>query len=64
MPSLLSYAWEWLYHAEEAPKIAEQLADPDAKEVMLQLGQLYLHLAQAALADARAEGRVPLALLN
>jgi hypothetical protein len=54
MPSILNDAWNWLNHAEEARQAAEQLTDRDAKEVMLQLGQLYLRLAQTALAQARA----------
>jgi hypothetical protein len=57
MPPLLNDAWNWLNHAEEAQKAAEQLTDREAKEVMLQLGQLYLRLAQTALAQARARER-------
>jgi hypothetical protein len=54
MLPLLGDACDWLDHAEEAQKAAEQLTDREAKEVMLQLGQLYLRLAQTALAQARA----------
>jgi hypothetical protein len=54
MPPLLGDACDWLDHAEEAQKAAEQLTDREAKKVMLQLGQLYLRLAQTALAQARA----------
>jgi hypothetical protein len=56
MLSFVNDVWEWLYQAEEARKAAERLTDPDAKEVMLQLGQLYLHLAQAAVEQARVRG--------
>jgi hypothetical protein len=53
----------WLYHAEQARKAAEQLTDRDAKEVMLQLGQWYLRLAQTAFVQARArEGEFALPL--
>jgi len=49
-----AWDWHWLNHAEEAQKAAEQLTDREAKEVMLQLGQLYLRLAQTAFAQATA----------
>jgi hypothetical protein len=54
MPPLLGDACDWLDHAEEAQKAAEQLTDREAKEVMLQLAQLYLRLAQTAFTQARA----------
>ena len=38
--SVLNDIWEWLYRAEEARKAAEQLTDPDAKQCMLQLGDI------------------------
>ena len=53
MPPLLNDSCDRLDHAEEAQKAAEQLTNREAKEVMLQLGQLYLRLAQTAVAQAR-----------
>ena len=50
--SLLKAACGWLNHAENARKTAEQLTDREAKEVMAQLGQMYLRRAQTALAQA------------
>jgi hypothetical protein len=47
--SLLKAACGWLKDAEKARKTAEQLTDHDGKEVMAQLGQMYLLLAQIAL---------------
>lgn len=55
MPSLLKDAWEWLRQAEEARKAVDQLTDPDAKEVMLQLGLFCERLARAAVARATAQ---------
>lgn len=49
MRSPLNAACGWLKQAENARKTAEQLTDREAKEVMAQLGQMYLLLAQNAL---------------
>ena len=53
MLPLLGDACDWLDHAEEAQKAAEQLTDREAKEVMLQLAG-FLRLAQTAFTQARA----------
>jgi hypothetical protein len=45
----LNAACGWLKQAENARKTAEQLTDREAKEVMAQLGQMYLLRAQIAL---------------
>jgi hypothetical protein len=57
MTPLLNDAWDWLNHAEQARKAAEQLTNREAREVMLQLGQLYLRLAQTSFTQARADTR-------
>jgi len=54
MQSLLICALELLDRAEEAWKASDRLIDPDAKEVMLQLGRHYNGLARTAVAQARA----------
>ena len=54
MSSPLNEAWESLCHAEEAWKAADQLTDPDAKEVMIQISRYYHQLALTALARAWA----------
>jgi hypothetical protein len=46
-------AREWLDRAQQARKAAEKLTDPDAREVVLQLAQLYF---QKALIDFTANG--------
>jgi hypothetical protein len=53
MSSLLD-ASAWLKEAEKARHAAERLIDPEAKQVMLQLCQHYLCLAEVELAQARA----------
>ena len=45
----------WLVQAEKARVAAEQLADRDAKETMLELAQFYLRLAHADTARRIAE---------
>ena len=62
MPPLLNDASDWLDHAEEAQNAAEQLTDREAKEVMLQLGQLYLRhkLHSHRLGRGRVSSRAPL----
>ena len=46
MRSLVNAACGWLKEAKNAQKTAEQLTDREAKEVMAQLGQMYLLRAQ------------------
>jgi hypothetical protein len=55
IPSLLNDAWEWLDRLEEARKAAELLTDPDAKEVMIQLGQFCQRQAREAIERAMAK---------
>jgi hypothetical protein len=45
---------DWLYQANQALRAAGLLTEIDAKEVMLQLCQYYLRLAQAE--GAQSEG--------
>jgi hypothetical protein len=54
MPSHLNDAWEWLYHAEQARKVAKQHTDPDAKKSMLELGRYYDWLARDIIPGATA----------
>jgi len=62
MPPLLNDSCDRLDHAEEAQKAAEQLTNREAKEVMLQLGQLYLRhkLHSHRLGRGRVSSRAPL----
>jgi hypothetical protein len=61
-----SFAWRthsindpkhWLDRAQEAPALAEQIGDPEAKRTMLQNADDYERLAQRA--KERAAGRWP-----
>jgi hypothetical protein len=63
---LPTHRQSWLDRAEEARRAAEQLADPDAKQVMLYFSQLYLHLAQADADEPAPEdtNSIPTAWLN
>ena len=54
MRSLPNGTEHWLSEARNATKAAERLTDPDAKAVMLCFAELYLHLAHADTARARA----------
>ena len=48
MPSLIDETWEWLDRAEQAREVAGLLADPGAKQAVLQLAESYERLARAA----------------
>ena len=48
MPSLLNEALEWLDRAEQARAVADQLADPTAKNAVLALADSFDRLARAA----------------
>ena len=54
MHSFLNDAWYCFCRAEEARSAAERLTDPEAKEVMRQLGHHYDCKARAAIAQATA----------
>jgi hypothetical protein len=48
MPGILDKPSHWLERAEEARTIAEQLADPEAKKMMLGIADSYDRLAKNA----------------
>jgi hypothetical protein len=53
-PSCVDDALRWLDRAEEARMVAEQLIDPRAKEVVLQVAEGYERRARTAAARAKA----------
>ena len=52
MPSILKEALEWLNRAEQAPEVAGQLTDPDARKAVLELAESFDRLARAAATPA------------
>ena len=55
MPHRIDEARRWRAQAEEARSIADQLANPDCKRIMLGIALGYVQLAQ--LAETRDAGR-------
>lgn len=55
MPHRIDDARQWRARAEEARDLAEQLAKPEAKRIMLGIAVSYVALAQ--MADERDKGR-------
>ena len=56
MPSILNEALEWLDRAEQAPEVAGQLTDPDARRAVFELAESFDRLRTLGAGKAGPSG--------